>query len=149
MFESWGAKHSVFLHTQIHSKWPHVLIASLRDSVMSKEPGEGQQKKVISLDDYWSVTEEYWTTVYDIGNTTVTTLDSLGVTVEPRHLGSMGTNERLYDEAEMLELKAEWRSKAQERTKIALQACEVVLQASNVIYPNRFKGVSICFKTAG
>ena len=48
-----------------------------------------------------------------------------------------------------MEIKSQWKSKAQERTRIALQACEVVLQASNVTYPNRFKGVPICFKTAG
>ena len=61
----------------------------------------------------------------------------------------MSTSERVYTEAEMLELKAEWRSNAQEKTKIALQASELVLQASNVIYPHRFKGTPICFKTAG
>ena len=60
----------------------------------------------------------------------------------------MSTTERVYTETEMLELKADWKSKAQERTKIALQAGELVLQASNGIYPNRFKGTPMCFKTA-
>ena len=56
MSENWGAKHSVFLHTQIHHKWPHAMIASIRDSVVKREPSEGQQKKVNTLDDYWNIT---------------------------------------------------------------------------------------------
>ena len=123
MFEKWGAKHSFLLHVQVHSKWPHAMIASIRDSVVKREPSEGQQKKVATLDDYWLVTEEYWTALYDLGHTTVTTLDSLGVNVDSKHLGSMGMSERLYDESELLEIKSQWKGEAREKTRIALQAC--------------------------
>ena len=145
MFESWGMKHSLFLHAQVHNKWPHKIISDLREHVVKSEPSEGQHKKVTTLKDYWTITEEYWTSVYDIGNSTVTTLEDLGVPVDKKHLGSMSTSERVYTEAEMLKLKSEWRGNAQEKTKIALQASELVLQASNVMYPNRFKGTPICF----
>jgi hypothetical protein len=149
MFESWGMKHSLFLHAQLHTKWPHKMVGDLREQIVRSEPGEGQHKKVTTLEEYWAITEEYWTSLYDIGNSTVTILDDLGVPVEKKHLGSMSASERVYTETEMLELKAEWRSNAQEKTKIALQAGELVLQASNGIYPNRFKGTPMCFKTAG
>ena len=149
MFESWGMKHSLFLHAQLHTKWPHKMIGDLREQMVQSEPGEGQHKKVTTLEEYWAITEEYWTSLYDIGNSTVTILDDLGVQVDKKHLGSMSTSERLYTETEMLKLKADWKSKAQEKTKIALQAGELVLQASNGIYQNRFKGTPMCFKTAG
>ena len=102
-----------------------------------------------SLPGYWEIIENYWTSVYDIGNETLSTFDSLGIVVDTRSLGSMGTSERLYIEEYFHDLKREWRNTPKEKMEIYMQAGELVLLTQPMIYLNQYKGKPICFKTAG